>query len=166
MTPATRSRALATAMVAAALLAVGACGGSSGDDGVAAADAAAPDRGSQDADAQALAFAQCMRDNGVDMPDPGPGQQGFYEAFHELEANYDQATLQEALTACEDLMPTFAAEQHGDDEDMLALVECLRDQGLDVPDNLFENGMPPNVHQDELMAAMEECRGVLAGGGG
>jgi hypothetical protein len=153
-------------MAAVVLLGLTACGGSSGDDGVAAADTAALDTGSQDADAQALAFAECMRDNGVDMPDPGPGQQGFYQAFHEIESDYDQATIQQALTACEDLMPQFATEQHDDDDEaVLALAECLRDQGLDVPDNLFESGALHEIDQDQLRPAMEACRDVLAGGG-
>lgn len=169
MTPATRNRILGPAVAVVVMLALGACGGSAEDDGVAAADTAALDSGSQDTGAQALVFAECMRDNGVHMPDPGPGQQAFYEAFHEIQADYDQATLQEAFTACEDLMPQFAAEQHGDDEthdeSMLALAECLRDEGLDVPDNLFDSGALHDIDQNELMAAMEACRDVVAGGG-
>jgi len=109
-----------------------------------------------------------MRGNGVDMPDPAPGQEGLSEALHGIEENYDQATVDEALAACEELLPQRAHEGGHDqqrDEVMLALAECLREQGLDVPDNLFEGGGLHDVDDDELRAAMEECRDVLAGGG-
>jgi hypothetical protein len=168
---AARRRAFGAAAVAVALLVLSACGGTTGGDGVASAEGDADpannvDTEPRDEDAQALVFAECMRDNGVDMPDPGPGQQGFYEAFHGIEGSYDRATVEQAVDACQDLMPQFAAEDHGDDEAVLALAECLRDQGLEVPDNLFESGALHDVEQDELMAAMEECRDVVAGGGG
>ena len=83
------TRTLAAVAAVAALLALSACGGSDEADGVASAggggnaakpaetEAAAP----LDPDAQALVLAGCMRDNGVDMPDPGPGQQGLVDAF-------------------------------------------------------------------------------------
>jgi hypothetical protein len=109
-----------------------------------------------------------MRGNGVDMPDPAPGQGGLSDAFHEAEENYDKATIDEALAVCEDFLPRRAhGGDHGpDSETTLALAECLREQGLDVPDNLFEGGGlgAHDVDDDELRAAMEECRDEVAGG--
>jgi hypothetical protein len=119
-----------------------------------------------DEEAQALAFAECMRDNGVDMPDPEPGQEGLSGAFHGVEDEHESETIDQALAACQDLLPRRA---HGaghdlDDEAMLELAECLRDQGLDVPDNLFESGALHAEDEDELRAAMEVCRDEVAGG--
>jgi hypothetical protein len=141
------------------LVALSACGGASAED---------TGQRSLDEEVQALAFAECMRGNGIDMPDPAPGQEGLSEALHGVEDDYDQATIDQAVAACEDFLPQRAHEGGHDaarDEAMLALAECLRDQGLEVPDNLFEGGGLHDVEDDELRAAMEECRDVVAGGG-
>jgi len=156
------------------LLALSACRGQAEGDGVASAggdaNPAAEDteQETMDEEVRALAFAECMRGNGVDMPDPAPGQGGLSEAFHGIQENYDQATIDEALAACQDLLPQRAHEGGHDaarDEVELALAECLREQGLEVPDNLFEGGGLHDVEDDELRAVMEECRDVVAGGG-
>jgi hypothetical protein len=149
-------------MAVTALLALTACRG--GAEAPAAED---PGGGARDEEVQALAFAECMRGNGVDMPDPAPGQEGMSEALHGLEDDYDQATIEQAVTACRDFLPQRAHEGGHDaarQESMLALAECLREQGLEVPDNLFEGGGLHDVEDEELRAAMEECRDVLAGG--
>jgi hypothetical protein len=159
-------------VAAAALLVLSACGASEGD-GVAsaggAADAANPveaeDADQLDPDAQALVFAGCLRDNGVDMPDPGPGQQGLIDAFRSVAGDYDQATVEQAFAACQDLMPQYAEEPPHEEADMLALAECLREQGLDVSDNPFLDAHSGAIDQDEFVAAMEVCREVLVGGG-
>ncbi|MGH3452266.1 MAG: hypothetical protein ACRDQW_16405, partial [Haloechinothrix sp.] len=64
----------------ASLLALTACGGAT--EGVASAGgeanpATSEDAEAMDADAQALAFAECMREEGIDIPDPGPDQEGL-----------------------------------------------------------------------------------------
>jgi hypothetical protein len=168
----TLRRSFGVAVVA--LLALSACGGPGDGDGVASAggeaNPASEDgaQGQLDEEVRALAFAECMRGNGVDMPDPAPGRGGLSEAFHGIQENYDQATIDEALAACQDLLPQRAHEGGHDaarDEAELALAECLREQGLEVPDNLFEGGGLHDVEDDELRAAMEECRDVVAGGG-
>jgi hypothetical protein len=172
----TTARQLTFAVVAAvaALLALSACGGTDDGDEVASAGGAEPaassaetvDTAPLDADAQALVFAGCVRDNGVDMRDPGPGRQGLIDAFQAVSADYDRATLQQALSACQDLMPQYPQEEHPEGDDwMLALAECLREQGLDVSDNPFEDAHSGAIDVNEFSAAMEACRDVLQGGG-
>jgi hypothetical protein len=165
----------ATATIVAVLV-IGACGDSSdadegdptGDESTTGGDAASA--ADPEADAQALVFAGCMRENGVDMPDPEPGQQGFFDAFHGVAGRVDRSIMEQALNACDQYFPTYAgAPGHGpgaDDEDTLALAECLREQGLDVPDDLFEDGALLDHDQDELQAAMQECSDELSGGDG
>lgn len=118
-----------------------------------------------DADAQALVFAGCMRDNGVDMPDPGPGQEGLGRAFQEVAGDYDRATLEQAIAACEDLLPQYPSEEQHTDDVMLNLAECLREQGLKVSDDPFGDAHSGAVDVNEFSAAMEVCRDVLTGGG-
>src|ERR671919_193949 len=92
----TLRRALGVAVVA--LLALSACRGAAEGGGVASAGGEVSPgtevsgQGSLDEEVQALAFAECMRGNGVDMPDPAPGQGGLSEAFHDAEETYDGAT--------------------------------------------------------------------------
>ena len=161
------------AVIAMALLAA-ACGGSSD----ASSGVATPDEGQEadssdenetapldDEDAQALVFAECVRDNGVDMPDPGPGQQGLIDAFQAVARDYDRATLEQALTACQDLMPQYAQEHPTGDDWQLDLAECLREQGLDVSDTPFEDAHSGAIDVNEFSAAMEVCRNVMTGGG-
>jgi hypothetical protein len=155
------------------LLALSSCSAAGGD-GVASAggepNSSVDDAGREplDEEAQALAFAECMRDNGVDMPDPEPGEEGLSGAFHGVEAEHDSETIEQALAACEDLMPRRAhGNEHDlDDEAMLELAECLRDQGLEVPDNVFEGGALHGEDEDEVRAAMEVCRDKVTEGDG
>lgn len=166
-----RTSGAAAAVVA--MLVLSACSGAGGD-GVASAGgdktAAKPTQtGSStplDADAQALVFAGCMRDNGVNMPDPGPGQQGLGQAFEAVAGNYDRETLRKAISACQDLMPQYpGGVDHTNDDWMLKLAECLREQGLEVSDNPFNDAHSGAIDVGEFSAAMEVCRNVLAGGG-
>jgi hypothetical protein len=159
---------------AAALLALSvfsACGGAESQGVSSAGGGANPTPPAQatdallDEDAQALVYAECMRDNGVDMADPGPGQQGLVDALQAVAGEVDRATMRKALAACQELMPQYASpEQHTDDA-MLALAECLREQGLDVSDNPFDDAHSGAVDVQEFTAAMEVCREVLIGGG-
>lgn len=147
-----RSPSFGSAAAAVALLVLSACGAAGGEN------TAPPDE-----DAQALVFAECMRDNGIDMPDPGPGQQGLTDAFQAIAG--DQATVQQAIAACEDLMPQYASEQEHVEGWELDLAECLREQGLDVSDDPFDDAHTGEIDVNEFSAAMEECRQVLVGGG-
>lgn len=160
------------AVAAMVLLVLSACNTTEGD-GVASgggqANPAATEGAEQlDPDAQALAFAECMRAEGIDIPDPGPNQEGLSADLHEAEENYTAEIYDQALTACEELLEHRDHDRGGhapDAEAMLELAECLRDQGLEVPDNLFEGGALHDIDDDEFRVAFEECRGEVAGGG-
>jgi hypothetical protein len=117
-----RKRGVALAL--AVLAALTACAGS-GDV------TASPSASASDLD-QGLAFAQCMRDNGVpDFPDPDPDG-GFSSAAGKL----DEADAQKALDACRDLLPAARQQQQDPEqqEKLLKMAQCMREQGYDVPD--------------------------------
>ncbi|MPZ74480.1 MAG: hypothetical protein GEU74_14865 [Nitriliruptorales bacterium] len=160
------------AVAAVVMLTLSACNAAGGDGVVSAGGRANPtateDAETLDADAQALAFAECMRAEGIDIPDPGPDQEGLTAALHEAEEDYNRETYDQALTACEELLTHRDHDRgdHGPDaETMLELAECLREQGLEVPDNLFEGAALHDIEDDEFRAAFEECRNEVAGGG-
>jgi hypothetical protein len=107
-----------------------------------------------------------MRENGVDMPDPEPGQNGGFQLFGGGTGDVDQATLERALEACRDLAPQLEGGAEIDpemEEQMLALAECMREHGIDMPDPTTDGGLsrfqlPDGVDREEVDAAMEECR--------
>jgi hypothetical protein len=112
-----------------ALLFVAACGSDDTGD--------APSQGSQTQQLM-LKYAQCMRDNGVSMPDPVEGEAGsMYEGVDQ-----DSPAFQSADAVCAPILQGVVDEregQHGQDEaaqheEMLALAKCLRDHGIDVAD--------------------------------
>lgn len=116
-----------------------------------------------------LEFAQCMRDEGVDFPDPGG------EIPQDL---YDDPNFESASEACEpiieeavgdiELTPEMRAEMQ---EAMVAFAECMRDQGIDYPDPTFDESGMPNMEMpddwdptdSDTQRAFEECGEELAG---
>jgi hypothetical protein len=146
-----------TAAVAVGVLVLAACG-DSGDSGIAHLNASATATASANVDAgtaeeQALAYAQCMRDNGVDFPDPTVDSEGnlsFEGAFGQFqEGGFDpgDTSFRDAQEACGDLMEGLvmgggiaggAFDSTAMQESMLAYTECLRTEGLDVGDITFD----------------------------
>ncbi len=117
----------------------------SGDGAVASApaDTSGPSSDPQEA---MLDYAACMRDNGVDMPDPeftedggmmmsmgaaageGPDPEE-YEAAHEACEHF-----MEAARSNIEVDPERQAEMQ---EQMLEFAQCMRDHGIDMPDPEF-----------------------------
>jgi hypothetical protein len=125
-----------TLPIATASLALAACGG--GDDG---SDGAGSDR-AQFREA-ALEFAECMRRNGVDMPDPAPGQGGI-----QLTAPPGGPTpeFERAQRECQkhldDVEPPEISEEQEREfrERALEHARCMREHGFDMPDPTFGEG--------------------------
>jgi hypothetical protein len=142
---------------------------SAGDAAPAASDPAEPAPSSTaDVEEQRLAFAACMRDNGVPMPDPGSGPGGGFRALEGL----DPDLLDSALEACADLRParggrTAADLSEADKQALLDVAACLRGQGFDVPDPTFDGrggflrpspGSGFSLRDDEFRDAVQTCR--------
>ena len=121
-----------TAVLAVAALSVAACGRD--DDAGAAADGA-PDRSTRQAMAD---FAECMRENGIDFPDPGTG------GDRAVRIDGDPEELREAEEACAELRekiepPDLSDEQMAEfKQAALAHARCMREQGVDFPDPQFD----------------------------
>lgn len=100
-----------------------------------------------------LEFTECMRDHGVDMPDPevaeGPGGGGGAIAItNEANGPGDTEAFEAANEACGDILsdvfgdaPQMSPEEEAEMRDnMLAFAECMRDHGIDMPDPEFDSG--------------------------
>ena len=116
---------------------------------------------------QLLAYAKCMRDNGVDFPDPQfdsngrpqftrrstPGQgQGQGGNFADLR---NSPTFAKARTACQSKQPDFAgqfqrtpAEQATARKNLLKFAKCMRSKGVDFPDPTFDANGRPEFNRD------------------
>jgi hypothetical protein len=47
-----------------------------------------------------LEFSQCMREEGIDFPDPTPGEFGFF-AFRDADVDWSSEQVQEAFEICQ-----------------------------------------------------------------
>jgi hypothetical protein len=127
-------RPLAAALLAAAALGVDACGGEEETPTSAASNASEDDKRRE---AQ-VKFAQCMREQGIDMPDPEPGG-GPQKLKVGGDSGIDPQEFEKAAKACEkyrdDIRPQLSEEEQQEfKEKALEWARCMRDHGIDVPD--------------------------------
>jgi hypothetical protein len=128
------------------LLALAACGGGGSSDDVASLGGSSQSgtngtsTASKDPQEAALAFAKCMREHGIDMPDP-TGDGGIQLNV----APGQRAAAEEAQKACQPILesaaPKLSEEQQSAMQDAaLAFAKCMREHGIDMPDPQFGAG--------------------------
>jgi hypothetical protein len=209
--PSRRQRVIATVSCVTALGLLAACGDSGDDDsadvaslGTTAPDggadtndsgggdgaAAADDEGETDPQQAMLDYSECMRDHGIDMPDPqfeeggggfivngGPGSEDEGGPSFDPESEEFQAADEECSPILDDAVsqieidPEQEAEMR---EQMLAFAECMREHGIDMPDPTFddngrvtarvgsEDGSVP-MDQDAMQEAAQACQEEVGG---
>jgi hypothetical protein len=103
-----------------------------------------------------LKFAQCMREHGVDMPDPTVGDNGQVSVqiggppggANDPGQAPDPKELDAANKACQHYLedasksfdPPSAEDQKKMQDSALAFAKCMRDHGIDMPDPQFSDG--------------------------
>lgn len=184
-------------LLAAALLALGACNGSGADTGgtkdVASVGAAGADAASnedkkpltaEDREKAMLEFSKCMREHGIDMPDPTPiGEgKGFRmerrvegDAKRDFRAN--EEAFEKADAACRHHIEGLGGPG-GDgkvdpemEKRMLEFAKCMRANGIDMPDPKSDGGratvlIPKADDEAKLEAAHKACESVAPFGPG
>jgi hypothetical protein len=155
------ARALAVPLVGVSLL-LGACGSGSKD----------PATGDSASEKAALKFARCMRDHGVQVPDPGPQGQIRIQAGPGSKARIDAAQK-----ACGHYLQELArtaspAETQRLQDAALKYAQCMRSHGIDFPDPRVgagggvELGGPNiNPHSPQFQQADKACRHFQPDGG-
>lgn len=178
----------AVAVTAVLSLTLAACASGDGDAGVASLGgnegtgaSASPSVDPEEALAE---FAECMRENGIeDFQDPVLGEGGEIQigvggpdGSEGRPSEEDREELQEAMEACNDLLPQDLGPRDISEEDqaamqdaMLEFAQCMRDHGIDFPDPEFSgdggafqeigDGVDPN--SDEFQEAEEACRPII-----
>jgi hypothetical protein len=144
----------------------------------------------------ALAFAKCMRDHGVDVPDPvvqdggasgGGGVMIAVNGGPDGSTPFDATAMDEANKACQPIMekaagsfdPPSPEELEKMKAQALAFAKCMREHGVDMPDPQFgDNGTitqsiggptgsgPPRDFDPKAMQAASEACGQGGPGGG
>lgn len=120
--------------MALVLGAVAGCGSGSHGPGVATAGGAAVSAhpsATVSRQEQGRRFAQCMREHGVDMPDPNPNN-----PVKVMPSNVTKDKALQATKACQQYLPTDSLATL-DPQQLAALhdfAQCMRDHGVDMPD--------------------------------
>lgn len=121
-----------------------------------------------DREEQALKFVECMRKNGIDMPDPGP--EGNIQMRVE---KGNQAKMQKAQEACREYAPSKLGGQQANPEQVERIREfttCMREHGVKMADpdpnnpgmiRLDGKGQDP----EKLEAAQQACGHIMQGRG-
>jgi len=162
-------RPLAAALLAVAALGVAACGGA--DPETPAANAASEDDEVREAQVK---FAECMREQGVDMPDPKTDGPTKFKVGGDSGISPEE--FEDASEACEkyreDIRPNLSEEEQAEfKEQALEHARCMREHGIDFPDPKFSaeggaeielrRGSGVDPEDPEFQAAEKECGGGL-----
>ena len=175
------------AAFAALAVAAGACGGAKaggvatlGDRGTTTTVARqASAEAKQDFEDAMLEYARCMREHGVDVPDPqfesdGEGG-GQFKVIAGGPANIkDDAAFTAAQTACQPIMdkaeqnmPRPSPEQEAKmRDDALAMARCMREHGIDMPDPTFDSDGRASIQFKKPVGDSSGATGAVSAGGG
>ncbi|THV29964.1 hypothetical protein [Glycomyces paridis] len=166
-----------------ALFPLAACTDDDGDgvsslDSPGASESAADDGGGGEEDAfqEALAYSECMRENGIEgFPDPEENEGGGIGLSLDKSVDPESDEFKAAEAACEDLRPGPGDDETVDPEVYQALIEyseCMRTNGVeDFPDPepnggiMIDSNMGFDTESDEFKAAEEACRDLRPGDG-
>jgi hypothetical protein len=159
-------RPLLTAVLMTTALGVAACGSDPGSE-------PAADRQEKMEDA-ALKFARCMREHGIDMADPQPGQRGIRI---EQPKGVSPQKMEAADKACRKYLEAVKPPELSEDEQKefkeaaLAHAKCMRDHGIDFPDPTFDSSGGAQVHigpssglnpeSPKFQAAQKDCESKM-----
>jgi hypothetical protein len=158
-------RVLVAALLASSALAAAACGNDDAGDAGTNSDRQA----ARDAE---LRFAQCMREHGVDMPDPRTGGRQVFRVGPNEETTPEE--MEEAQRACrkyqQQIRPPELSEEEREEfrEAALAHARCMRENGIEnFPDpTISESGEASlnitkssgiNPQSSEFKEAEEAC---------
>jgi hypothetical protein len=128
----------------------------------------------KDPQQRAIDFARCMREHGVDMPDPEVDEQGRVKirvGAGGKGQRPDPAKLEEAQQACGGLMGGGDGPGQIDPAERDAMVNfarCMREHGIDMPDPTGDGLVMrrdkggPDPESEEFQQAEKACEHHLA----
>jgi hypothetical protein len=161
--------------VLALTLTMAACGGGGKANGVASLSGAnkptTTTAGSSHDDRQkALEFARCMRQHGINMPDPKFNGNGISQEFSARRGGKgpDDPKFKAAQQACQQYLPNGGQPTKPNPQEqqqMLAFARCMRQHGINMPDpkpngGIEVKGGPGTVNPNDpkFKAAQQACQ--------
>src|SRR5512133_2933602 len=161
--------------VLALTLGVAACGGGGKAGGVASLSGANKPTatttagGGSDRRQAALDFARCMRQHGINMPDPKFNGNGITQEFKARpgQRGPDDPKFKAAQQACQKYLPNGGQPTKPNPQEqqqMLAFARCMRQHGINIPDPKPDGGIEikggPGVNPDSptFTAAQQACQ--------
>jgi hypothetical protein len=167
-------------LLLALTLAVAACGGGDNGEGVASlggsGSATSTTRAAGGDDMQrALNYTRCMRQQGIDMPDPQFDANGRMAMQLPSGAGPDDPKFKAAAEACKQYLPNGGEPEKPDpqlQQQMVAWARCMRQHGVNIPDPKpgggIDVGPAAGAKPDsaKFRAAEEACKQYEPRGGG
>lgn len=111
-------------------------------------------------------FARCMREHGVDMPDPGPDGNLQFDGG----AVGDRSKAVQAASACQQYLPNGGTLQNLTPEQLeqgRAFAKCMREHGIDMPDPDPNTGVSAllkgsfDFNSPAFQSAAQACKGAV-----
>ncbi|MGI5245857.1 hypothetical protein [Dactylosporangium sp. CA-139066] len=154
-------------LVAALLLALAGCSSAPSGPSVATVSSGGPRPSASVDKAEAnRQFAKCMREHGVDVPDPGPDGNLQFDAG----ATTDRNKALAAASQCQQYLPNGGELKNLSPEQLeqaRAFAKCMREHGVDMPDPDPNSGLSAllkgniDFNSPEFKAATDACKGVV-----
>lgn len=133
-----------------------------------------------------LKFTQCMRDHGIQMPDPTTDSNGNLQMSRPTNVQFDNQSdrqkLRTASNACRSnlkgIFQQFTPQQRAQLQDnLLKLAQCMRANGVNMPDPNFSQNPQTGgsrreffggINRDDpkVQQALQTCRTKVFGGQG
>ncbi|MFI7326211.1 hypothetical protein ACIBQ3_16300 [Streptomyces rubiginosohelvolus] len=131
-----RSLAAACALAAALALTATACSG----DGGGTKDGGSASGSKKTEEDQALEHRKCLREQGLDIPEPKPGENGMGVTIDG--GSMGKEKMEKAFKACEDKAVGGGPKEltQAEKDKMVAYARCMRQNGFDMPDPTFDGG--------------------------
>jgi hypothetical protein len=160
------------------VLALASCGGEGSDPQVASlggktttTDDSAATSEERDPEVALLAYARCMREHGVDVPDPQVDG-GGRATFQLVRPRGNEQKFEAAQKACSEHLENARPRNLDPEQEqemreaILAFAKCMREHGVDMPDPEFGEGgrgtvrMRGNINPNDpkFREAEEACR--------
>ncbi|MET9436174.1 hypothetical protein [Streptomyces sp. NPDC006551] len=116
---------------------------------------------------QALEHRKCLREQGLDVPEPKPGEEGVGLTIGG--DGMSKEKMEKAFKACRDKGGAGMGKEltQADKDKMVEYARCMRENGVDMPDPKFEGGgvtaarpMPQGAEREKFEKANKACESV------
>ncbi|MFF8607774.1 hypothetical protein ACF06X_17730 [Streptomyces sp. NPDC015346] len=117
---------------------------------------------------QALEHRKCLREQGLDVPEPKPGEEGVGLTIGG--DGMSKEKMEKAFKACRDKGGAGMGKEltQADKDKMIKYAQCMRKNGFDMPDPKFEGGgamaparpMPQGAEKTKFEKASKACESV------